>query len=338
MEKYELAISYQAIFKIIFAVIFIVFLFLIKEIILTVFAAFVISTVINPLADWAEKKKFPRTLAAIFIYAAVLFFVGVLFYLITPPLVKELTNLTSHFPQYIEKNIAQYPFLEVYNIKENLDKIFVMISSFTKEQLPNLFISTVSALGNLFYIFLALAVSFYLTAEKNLVKNSLRRITPHNHHEGLIKILDEIEFKMGRWLLGQIALSVISSFIIFLGLTALHVPFALLLAILAAILRFVPFLGGLISDGTGILIAFTISPMLGAAAFLMYYLIQQMEAYILIPYVMEKAVGLNPVLVIVAVVSGGQLGGIAGALLAIPITIVTVILVEKLILYKNNES
>jgi len=94
-------------------------------------------------------------------------------------------------------------------------------------------------------------VSFYLSAEKNLVKNSLRKIIHEDHHIGLIKILDEIETKMGRWLLGQIILSVTSSFIIFLGLSILGVPSALFLAIMAAILRFVPYLGGLISDGVG---------------------------------------------------------------------------------------
>ncbi len=330
-------ISYSSVFKVIFAILFTAFLFMIKEVILSLFAAFVISTVVNPTVDWAEKKKMPRSLVTILIYVLLFVFIGLLFYFITPPLVKELGNMTANLPQNIEKNIAKYPFLEVYHIRENMDKIFAEISDFTRSQLPNLFLSTVSALGNLFYVFLALAVSFYLSAEKNLVKNSLRKVIHQDHHIGLIKVLDEIEIKMGRWLLGQIILSVFSSFIIFLGLTVLHVPFALSLAILAAILRFVPYLGGLISDGIGILIALSVSPMLGAAALIMYYSVQQIEGYILIPFVMEKTLGLNPIVVIVAVVVGGQIGGITGALFAIPVTIVAVILSEELF-FKHSRT
>jgi len=310
---------------------------MIKEVVLSLFAAFVVSTVVNPTVDWAEKKKVPRTLSTVLIYISIFFFIGLLFYLITPPLVRDLTILTTQFPQYIEKSIARYPFLEVYHIKENIDIIFAEITDFTRGQLPNLFFSTVSALSNLFYVFLVLAVSFYLSAEKNLVKNSLRKIVHEDHHIGLIKILNEVETKMGRWLWGQIVLSVTSSFIIFLGLSILGVPSALFLALMAAILRFVPYLGGLISDGIGVLIAFSVSPLLGVLSLIMYYAVQQIEGYILIPYVMEKTLGLNPIVVIVAVVVGGQIGGITGALFAIPVTIVIAILSEEL-LFRHNRA
>jgi len=150
MEKYQLEISYQTIFKVIFVIFFVVFLFMVKEIVLSLFAAFVVSTIVNPSVDWAEKKKIPRSLATILIYVFVFLFIGLLFYLITPPLVRDLTELTTHFPQYVDKSIARYPFLEVYHLKENIDIIFAEITDFTRSQLPNLFFSTVSALSNLF--------------------------------------------------------------------------------------------------------------------------------------------------------------------------------------------
>ena len=83
-------------------------------------------------------------------------------------------------------------------------------------------------------------------------------------------------------------------------------------------------------------IAFLSSPWLGVAAFVMYYLIQQIESYFLIPLVMQRAIGLNPIIVIVAVIAGGQLGGITVALLALPAMIVIVILVKKFVLKECN--
>lgn len=336
MESINLDISYRTIFKVIFAVAVAVFLFLIHQIILALFAAFVISTVTSPLADFFEKKKIPRVLTASMIYIAILILVGLLFFAITPSLIKEISALALRFPQYITENIAKYPILEQYNIRENIDKIVLSISGFLKAQSFSFFISTISALGNLFYIFLVLAVSFYLTIERNLLKRYFKKIVHRDHHENLIEIFDEIEFKMGKWFVGQIVLSFITGVAIFLGLSILGVPFALSLAVLAAILRFIPFLGALISDAFGILIALLSSPMLGVAAFLMYYIIQQIEAYILIPLVMRQTVGLNPVIVITAVISGGKIGGVSGALLAIPITIVAVILVKRIILKEKS--
>lgn len=336
MEKYQLEVSYQTIFKIIFAIIAVVLLFLLQKLILALFAAFVISTVSNPLADWMEGKKVPRTAATALIFLGILIFLVLAFSWIVPTLASEISNLALHFPQFIEKNIAKYPFLEQYGLRENISKLIFGISNFLKEQAPDIVFSTVSYLGNIFYVFVALTISFYLTDEKSLVKRYLRKIIHHSHHKELVEILDEIEFKMGRWFLGQIILSLISGAAIFLGLTILGVQFALPLAALAAILRFVPYLGGLISDSAGILIAFLSSPWLGVAAFLMYYTIQQIEGYILIPMVMRRTVGLNPIAVIVAVIAGGQLGGITGALFAIPITIVLVILGKKFILKEDN--
>lgn len=337
-QKINLDISYQSIFKVIFAIAAVVFLFYIQSVILTLFAAFVLSTITNPLADLAEKKKIPRVISAPLIFIGVLAFVGFIFYWIIPSLVGELGNLIKHFPQYIAENTAKYPFLTQYNIGQSIDQAVLSVLNYINDQALTIFFSTVSVLGNLFYIFLAFAIAFYLTVERNLAKSYLKQLTGGIQYEKFGKILDEIEFKMSRWFMGQLFLSLISSVAIFIGLTILGVPFALPLAVLAAVLRFIPFLGGMISDTTGIVIAFLSSPALGVAAFLMYYLIQQIESYILIPYVMQRSIGLNPIIVIVAVVSGGQLGGIAGALLALPVTIILVILAKEFVLKENNKK
>lgn len=337
-QKISLEISYQSIFKVFFAMAAAVFLFYIQPVILALFAAFVLSTITNPLADWAEKKNIPRAAAAPLIFIGVLIFIGFIFYWIIPSLAGEIGNLINHFPQYIAENTAKYSFLKQFNIGQTIDQAVLSVLNYINDQALNILFSTVSALGNLFYIFLAFAIAFYLTVEKNLAKNYLKRIADNGRYEKFGRILDEIEIKMSRWFAGQLLLSLVSSVAIFIGLTILGVPFALPLAVLAAILRFIPFLGGMISDSTGIIIAFLSSPVLGVAAFLMYYLIQQIESYILIPYVMKKSIGLNPIVVIVAVVCGGQLAGIAGALFALPVTIILVILAKEFVLGKDTNT
>lgn len=337
MESVKLDISYQSIFKVFFAILIVIFLFYINQIILALFAAFVISAILNPLVDWLENKKINRVLANSLVFAGLIIFLAFLFYWILPPLAIELGNLGKHFPQYIDENISKYPFLERFNLKENFDKAIIDGANFIKAQSVNLLFSTISIFGGLFYVFFSLAAAYYLTEEKYLIRNYLKKIIVSDDHENIGHILSEIEAKMGSWFWGQIILSIISGTVIFLGLTILGVPFAPFLAILAAVLRFIPYLGGLIADGIGVLIAFLISPALGIAALLMYYIIEQIEGYVIIPAVMKKTVGLNPIAVITAVVIGGQLGGIFGALLALPVTIVLEILFKRLVLRENND-
>ncbi len=335
-QKTNLEISYHTIFKIIFSIAIVAFLFYIQPVILALFAAFVLSTVTNPIANWAEDRKFPRVVSTPLIFIGVLVFVGFIFYWIIPSLAGELGYLIKGFPQHIAASTDRYPFLSQYNISQSLDRAVLSILNYINNQALNIFFSTVSVLSNLFYIFLAFAIAFYLTVEKNLAKKYLKQFSGDGRYKKFGKILDEVELKMGRWFAGQVFLSLVSSTAIFIGLTILGVPFAPSLAVLAAILRFVPFLGGMISDTTGIIIAFLTSPALGVMAFFMYYLIQQIESYILIPYVMKRSIGLDPIVVIVAVVIGGQLGGIAGALFALPITLIFVILMKEFASKENN--
>lgn len=328
-QKVNLEISYSSIFKVFFAILVVVFLFYINQTLLALFAAFVISAIVNPLVDWLENKKIPRVAANSLAYLGIIIFLTFLFYWILPPLIMEIGNLGKDFPQYLDKNIEKYPFLDQINLKENIGKAVTEAADFVKAQGVDLLFSTISIFSNIFYVFFALAVAYYLTEEKKSIKKYLSGIALNKNHRNLGEILSDIESKMGSWFWGQTILSIVSSMAIFLGLTILGVPFAPFLAILAAVLRFIPYLGGLISDGMGVLIAFLISPALGAAAFLMYYTIEQIEGYFIIPIVMKKTVGLNPIAVITAVVVGGSIGGIVGALFAIPIVLVLEILVKE---------
>ena len=145
------------------------------------------------------------------------------------------------------------------------------------------------------------------------------------------RIMIRIEEKLGSWLRGQIVLSFIIGGLVYIALAIPGVPFALPLAIIAGILEVVPVIGPIISAIPAILIAFTSSPILAAYVAIAFFVIQQLENSLIVPQVMNKAVGLNPLIVILAVAIGGKLLGISGALLAVPITVVIQILIEDVL-------
>jgi len=124
---------------------------------------------------------------------------------------------------------------------------------------------------------------------------------------------------MGRWFQGQLLLGVIVGVLVYLGLWILNVRFALLLAIIAGVLELVPYIGPVLAAIPGVILALFQGPFLLAVwVLLLYIVVQQLENYLIVPLVMKKAVGLNPVVVIIALLIGGKLAGVIGILLAVP--------------------
>ena len=118
--------------------------------------------------------------------------------------------------------------------------------------------------------------------------------------------------------------------ITWLVLTILGIPFALPLAILAGFLEIIPTIGPIIAAIPAVIVAFAISPLTGLVVMLAYVGIQIAENNILVPKIMQKAVGLNPIVILVAILIGGQLFGIIGALLSIPFVSATIIIFRAL--------
>jgi len=127
---------------------------------------------------------------------------------------------------------------------------------------------------------------------------------------------------LGAWVRGQLTLALIIGLATFIGLSFLRLPYVLPLSIIAGILEIVPMIGPIISAIPAIIIAFTISPVLALATTAFYFLVQQAEAHLVVPFVMKRAVGLPPLVTIVALMVGAKLAGITGGLLAVPIVVV----------------
>ena len=134
---------------------------------------------------------------------------------------------------------------------------------------------------------------------------------------------------MGAWFRGQIVLSFSIGFLTWISLLILGLPFALPLALLAGILEIVPTIGPIISAIPAVIIALNISPTMALLVVLLYIIIQLLENNILVPRIMEKAVGLNPIVIILGVIIGSKLMGIAGALLAVPFISLVVVVISS---------
>lgn len=310
---------------IVFVTVFIVslwLLFLIKDLLLLLFVALILMSAIAPLIDFFARLKIPKALGILITYIIVIAFLVGALALLLPPLIEQSIKLSSVLPSLVGKS-------EILKIDQN------WIQSELTSISRNLFSLTLTVFDHLLTLIFLLVITFYLLLERKDLESHTAGLFK-GREDRIKKLIVKIEEKLGAWLRGQLFLSIIIGAITFLGLTILNVPYALPLAILAGAMEVVPVIGPIISAIPAVAIALTISPVLAGGVATMFFVIQQLENNLIVPQVMKRAVGLNPLVVILAISIGGRLLGVAGALLAVPITVVIQIIITEILEEQKN--
>ena len=347
-KKIKVNISYESIIKFFIVLFILFFLIYLRGIIFIVFISMILALIMNPTIDKMEKKKIPRVAGTASLFLAAFIFIGLLIYMVAPPLAKEVGTLASNFPTYLENVGLDYGIISNqdlvidrsldYKISEPFQNILFEASKALKDITSNIVVGILGFLGGLLSAILILVISFYLVVEKNGVEKFVQTLIPAESRPQALRIIKKIEVKLGKWFMGQMFLGLIVGFLSFIGLTILGVPYALVLAIIAGAMELIPYIGPTLSSIPAIIIAFTISPVLAVLVFALYFIIQQLENYLIVPKVMERSVGLHPVIIIIAMLVGGQIAGVLGIILAIPVTTIASIILEDMYSHKTENS
>ena len=185
--------------------------------------------------------------------------------------------------------------------------------------------------GSVFSFILIVVFSFYLAVQKDGVINFLRVITPNQHEKYVIDLWRRTQLKIGLWMQGQLLLGLIVGVLVYLGLTLMGVPYALVSAFLAAIFEIIPIFGPILASIPPIIFAFaggtyfTDPGLAGATAVVLFYIIiQQFENNLIYPLVVQKVVGVPPLLIIISLIVCVEIAGFLGIVLAVPIAAVFV--------------
>lgn len=179
-------------------------------------------------------------------------------------------------------------------------------------------------------VVIVLVAGLYLAAEPGMYRRGLVKLTPPGARERINAAFDAIVAALKRWLLGQAAAMLAIGVMTGIGLWALGIPMALGLAILAGVLEFVPYIGPFLAAVPAVLIAFAQSPLDALYVLLLYWGVQQVENWALVPLIQKWSVDLPPALAILSLVIFGVLFGVPGIIVAAPLMIVVMILAQKL--------
>ena len=327
MKSQVIEISPKTIF-ITIAIIFGLFVaWQIKGILLSLVIAYILMSGFAPLVDWFEKEGVNKTVAVLATFILIISVLGLLIFAVIPPLIVQTRELILSLPQYID-NLDRF-----VQTKNGLPNITIDdITQFLTQRIDKALTNVLSVILNVFtgfLTFITVAVfSFYLLLERDKIKQNLFIFFPHLSKERVYRLGHKIEEKLGAWVRGQVTLMLLVGAATWLGLTILGIKYALPLAVVAGILEIVPIIGPIISAVPAIIIAFVQNPVLVIAVIILYLVVQQVENYLLVPKVMARAVGLSPLIIIFALLVGGSLLGIIGALLAVPVTAIIQVILE----------
>lgn len=327
-KRITIDISSKTFLKLFLFIVGIILLYYIRHILALLFVTMIIVAGLDPLVNWLVKQKVPQLMAVIMAYLMVFAFLGLLIYLIIPPVIEQIININNNIPYFINK-------LDDFNInlsnillsnKGNLSQVSSQLA-----QLSGGVINTVVVIfGGAASAVTVLVLSFYLLLERKIIREFILALIPPKKKDFIISVAKKMIAKLGSWVRGQIMLALIIGVAVFIALKIIGVPYALTLAIIAGILEIIPVVGPIVSGVVAGLVALVAGSWWQVLAVVISYIaIQQLESNILVPKIMGKAVGLSPVIIIIALMIGAKLGGILGAVIAIPVAAVSIIFIQE---------
>ncbi|MEK9157597.1 MAG: AI-2E family transporter, partial [Patescibacteria group bacterium] len=315
--------------------------YILKDVLIIFLFALVIASGISPFANWLDARKFPRVLGVLGLYLIILGLAAFILSLVIPYISDDIRRLIGSLPIVVERvssslDNVQQSSPQYLDFLGELQNILEGLSSYLQQASQSVVGLIVSIFGGVFSFVSILIISFYLAVTKKGIEVFLGSVVPEKYEGYVVSLWKRTEVKVGQWLQAQLLLGLIVGLMVYIGLSLMHIKFALLLSLLVMVLELVPMVGPVVAAIPAVILAFIQSPTLGLWVVILYIVIQQLENHILVPYIMGKRLGLNPVVVIIALLVGSKLAGIPGMILAVPISTILVEVLDDVARQKES--
>lgn len=333
--KVEFTIRTATIFKIVGVFVLLWFLYFVRDVIAVFFVALVLSSIIDPFADWLEVRRIPRAIAVIMVYVVLFSILGLVIGVLAPPLIQEIRDLASNFSVVWDRLVSGAMLFREYSVQsgfsKNVEQGLTTVQATLTRAIGGVFTTITGIFGGIFSFVLILVITFYMVLQEDGFKKVFKALVPANYQSFVSAMFGKVQRKIVSWIKGQLILSLVVGLIAFIGLSIIGVNYALVLAIFAGFAEFVPYAGPFIGGVLAVFFALSQSTLKAFLVIALYIILQQLENNILVPKIMQRAVGLNPIVSILALVVGVKLAGIVGALFAIPVVTAIDVVVREML-------
>ena len=307
---------------------------LLRGILLLIIASFVLAIGFQPAIGWFERRGVRRGLGLAVVLMSLLVVFGGLVALAVPQILTQAGEMLEQFPALIER--LQDGDGLIARLAGMID--VEQITTETTSDPTAAFEVVGSVAGFVFNFLTVLLVTPYFAMSMPGIKRWLVRLLRPKHREDFLKVLGDSTDLMANFIVGNLIVSVIAGVVTWVGLTLIGVPYALALAAWVAITDLIPVLGALLGAAGVAAVAIVESPDALLWSMLLLFAYQQVENFLIAPRVMNRAVDLNPATVIIALMVGGSLAGLVGALLALPLAALIKIVIDDYLVQGRLEQ
>jgi predicted PurR-regulated permease PerM len=309
-----------------------------QGVLLQMLVAVVLATGLSPLVERLHARGVPRGLAVVSIYLLFLGGLGLLGFAVVPPVVDQTEAFIAEAPTFEDRGVealkelqARFPFLPPLDqqLAAQVRQLGGQLGALVGQAFGVARV-VLGVFSGLLTAVVILLLTLYLVIDGQRIQTYFLSFFPSERHARVGGVMRAIGLRMGGWLVGQVALCLAIGIVTYVGLSLLGVKGALILAVIAAIGEVIPIVGPIVSMIPAVIVALTQSPGLALAVVVLYLVIQQLENNLLVPKIMEQAVSLHPLAVIVAILVGGELLGVVGALMAVPVAAAVAVVLDEL--------
>lgn len=332
VSRVKIDISLSAILKILAVLFGLIFLQRVQDILLLFFVVVILVTALSPVVDSLVKQlNVPRWLMVALIFGGVAILAVVLAWLVLPLIVQQISELFA-LPQV--QNVLGSS--ESGSVLQTLSDLSGKIPGLSQSNPTEVIAFFSTVFGGVVSVVTVFVLSLYLLLDKDGIKKFIMSVLPRQHKLHVVNVLHKISLKMGSWLRGQLLLGLIIGLADMAVLLIFGVPFWLTLALFAGFTELIPYIGPFLGLAAALFVVLTKESFWGfnhlttaVGVLVGYLIIQQFESHFLVPKVMEKTVGLSPVIVIIAILIGAKLFGLIGVMLSVPVAAAISVVIDE---------
>ena len=326
-------ISTMSIVKIVAIVLSLIVAYILRDIIFLLFVSLLLTAVFDPWVNWFERRAhLPRSIGMLIIYILLVGVFALALILLIPPLIDQISQIIRILPNYFDQFTgglyAVQDFAHAKGLDASFQQILITLQNTLQRAAGGIFPAISSIFGGLFNVVTVLVLTFYMVVEKKWMRDLTRLIVPAKYNTYVFNLTGRVRDKLGAWFAGQIVLCFIIGLASYIALLLIGVKYALTLALLAGLFEFIPYIGPILSAVPAAFFGFTQDEFVvrGFIVIGAFWFIQWLENNIIVPKVMSRSVGLNPLVVLIAMMIGASLVGIAGIIIAVPVSAILSIL------------
>ncbi|MCB9834613.1 AI-2E family transporter [Candidatus Nomurabacteria bacterium] len=336
MKEIKVSFSIPSILQVIGVLVGVVVVWNLRSVLIPLLISIIIAAALNPIVQMMTRRKIPRPLAVLIVFAILMALLITLIGLVIPILASQIGEIVNQGPTIATQ--FKDLLIEIGLPNSVIQEINIERVGHYASQLEGQISGSVGALVNGLAQFVTIIVfTVYLLLGSSTIGASYDRVVKDwPIRERLVRIGDKISQKLSYWLRGQIVLSFVIFGFSYIGLRIIGVESAFTLAVIAGMTEAIPIIGPVIAGVIAGLVALVTSPVQALLVVLYYIVLQQLENNLIVPLVMRKALGLPPLTVLFALLVGAKLLGFVGVIFAVPLASIITITVEEFL--SNGEE